>query len=348
MFTRRDAAKLGAAGLAGALIGGVGAGPVFARDRMAPLSTLSQANFHTSMLKILARSDRVAIPTFRFGVVMRNGIAATGNSGSARTEAIAELVGVDLPLLQNVAHQAFSDFVARVRATGRTVLGWNEISGSQAFAKLEPTASPFIKKPFADSRTVAVVAPEYLPLINGPVDLPLSDKGAFNQNNPKALNSMSYELGCLVMVPSIVLDFAALTGSGHSVYGNSANVGVQPGLFLVPLFTRITFHHAKVSLFGETGTLILEDRIAVGQAGELVQTASHNNRAEIEEWNSYVNSMRWWNEPNLAGPLRPTQAYDFSTYQYRVDPEAFTAACLSGARSAHAVYIGAVDANPPK
>ncbi len=346
MYSRRDAMQLGAAGMAGALIGLGAASPAQAQ-KMTALAALSDKNFHRSMLKVIARSNRVALPSFRFGVVMRNGIAASGNSGTATTEAIAELVGVDLPLLQDIAHQAFSDFVGRVRATGRTVLGWDEISSSQAFAKLEPTPSPFVKKPFADSRTVAVVAPEYLPLVNAPVDLPLSDKGAFNQNNPKALNSMSYELGAVVMVPSIVLDFAALTGSGHSVYGNSANVGVQPGLFMVPLFTRITYYHAKVSLFGETGTMILEDRISIGQAGELVQTSSYNNRAEIEEWNSYVDSGRWWTEPNLAGPLRPTLAYDYSTWQYRVQPDAFTAACLAGARAANQIFVGAVNANPP-
>jgi hypothetical protein len=346
MLSRRNAIKLAAGGAAGALLGPLGAGPALAQ-KMTPLASLSQRNFHISTLKLLARSDRIAIPSFRFGIVMRNGIAASGSGGSANTEAVAELVGVDLPLMQQVAHLAFSDFVGRMRATGRTLLGWNEIASSAAFAKLEPTPSPFVKKPFADSRTAAVVAPEYLPLINAPVDLPLSDKGAFNQNNPKTLNSMSHELGCLVMVPSIVLDFAALSGSGHSVYGSSASVGVQPGLFLVPLFTRLTFYHAKISLFGETGTLILEDRVAVGQAGRLVQTASYNNRAEIEEWNSYVNSGRWWSEPNMAGPARPTQAYDYSTWQYRVDPDAFAGACLDAARAVHTIYLGAIDANRP-
>jgi hypothetical protein len=346
MFTRRDTMKYGLGGIAGAMLGGGLTTPVQAQ-KMTALSAFSEKNFHRTMTKILARSDRIALPSYRFGVVMRSGLAASGNSGSVTTEAVADLVGVDLPLLQRIAHEAFNDFVSRLRATGRTLLGWNEISSSKAYAKLEPTASPFIKKPFADSRTVAVVSPEYLPLINGPVDLPLSDKGAFNQNNPKALNSMSYELGCLVMVPSIVLDFAALQGSGHSVYGNSASVGVQPGLYLVPLFTRFTFYHSKVSLYGESGQLILEDQVAVGQAGELIQTSSHNNRAEIEEWNAYVNSGKWWTDPHLAGPSRPGLAYDYSNYQYRVEPDAFTAACLDAARATHTVYLGAVDANRP-
>lgn len=193
-----------------------------------------------------------------------------------------------------------------------------------------------------------MVAPEYLPLVSLHSDAPLSDKSPFQLGNWRALNAISADLKCLVMIPTVVLDFAALTGSGHKVYGGAADVGIQPGLYLVPLFTQFSFFHAKIALAGEGGKLILEDRVSVGQAGELVQTSSHNNRAEIEEWNSYLASGVWWSQPWAAGPMRPTQAYDFSTYQYRVEPGAFAAACLDGARSAHAVYVGAVDANPPK
>jgi hypothetical protein len=314
---------------------------------MVPVTALGPANFNTSMAKVLTRSDRIAVPSYRFGVVMRSGIGATGNSGSVRVEASADLVGVDLPVLREVAHRGFSDFIERLRATGRTVIGWEEITASKGFAKFEQTPVPFLKKPFADARTVALVSPEYLPLVSIHTDTPLSDQSPLSLGNWRALNSISAELKCVVMIPTVVLDFAALTGSGHSVYGGAANVGVQPGLYLVPLMTQFNYWHAKIALAGEGGRLILEDRVSVGQAGELVQTSSYNNRDEVERWNAYVNSMAWWNEPNLAGPARPTGAYDYSSYQYRVAPDAFAAACLDGARAAHSVYIGAVDANRP-
>jgi hypothetical protein len=149
------------------------------------------------------------------------------------------------------------------------------------------------------------------------------------------------------MTPSLVLDFAALSGSGHSVYGDGANVGIKPGLFLVPLFTHFNFYHAKIALAGEGGRLILEDRVAVGQAGQLVQTSNFNNNAEIEEWNAYVRSNAWWTEPGLAAPSRPTLGYNYSSYQYRVDPALLQAAVMDAARATHGLYMGVINANPP-
>lgn len=126
---------------------------------------------------------------------------------------------------------------------------------------------------------MAVVSPEYLPLLTIGPEVPLSDRSPFNLGNARALNVMSAQLKCLEMIPSLMLDFAALTDSGHRVYGGGANVDIQPGLFLVPLFTHFNFFHAKIALAGEGGRPILEDRVSVGQAGQLVQIGSFNNNA---------------------------------------------------------------------
>jgi len=337
----------GGIGAMGALAAGSLAAPARAADRMVGLDTMSLNNYHQVMAKVLARTDRIAVPSYRFGLVMRNGIGASGGSGTTKVDLTADLVGVDAAMMRELAHRAFSDFIERLRATGRTVLGWNEISASEGFRKLDPTPAPFLKKPFADSRTVAVVSPEYLPLLTIGPEAPLSDRSPFNLGNARALNSMSASLKCLVMIPSLVLDFAALTGSGHRVYGGGADVGIQPGLFLVPLFTHFNFFHAKIALAGEGGRLILEDRVAVGQAGKLVQTSNYNNNAEIEEWNAYVRSNMWWTEPNMAAPSRPTLGYNYSTYQYRVDPDLLRNAVMDAARATHGLYMGVINANRP-
>ncbi len=337
----------GGMGVMGALAaGGIAASPAQAANGMVPLDGMSLKNYHQTMAKVLARTSRIAVPSYRFGLVMRNGMGASGDAGGTKVDLKADLVGVDAAMMRQLAHLAFSDFIERLRATGRTVLGWNEISASEGFRKLEPTPAPFLKKPFADSRTVAVVSPEYLPLLTIGPEAPLSDRSPFNLGNARALNAMSAALKCLVMIPSLVMDFAALTGSGHRVYGGGANVGIQPGLFLVPLFTHFNFYHAKIALAGEGGRLILEDRVAVGQAGQLVQTGSFNNRAEIEEWNAYVRSNAWWTEPNMAAPNRPTSAYDYSSYQYRVDPGLLQNAVRDAARATHGLYMGVINANP--
>jgi hypothetical protein len=337
----------GGIGAMGVLAAGRLVAPASAADRMVGLDAMSLSNYHQVMAKVLARSARIAIPSYRFGLVMRNGMGASGGSGTSSVDLKADLVGVDAAMMRQLAHLAFSDFIERLRATGRTVLGWNEISGSEGFKKLDPTPAPFLKKPFADSRTVAVVSPEYLPLLTIGPEAPLSDRSPFSLGNARALNAMSAALKCLVMIPSLVLDFAALTGSGHRTYGGGANVGIQPGLFLVPLFTHCNFFHAKIALAGEGGRLILEDRVAVGQAGQLVQTGSFNNRDEIEAWNAYVRSNAWWTDPNLAAPDRPSLAYDYSAYQYRVDPGSLQNAVMDAARATHGLYMGVINANRP-
>lgn len=345
MMARRDLIK-GGLGTLGVLAAGGGALPALAQSKMVPLSALSAGNFDHSMAKVLARSERIAIPSYRFGMVLRSGVSATGSSGEVTTELAADLVGVDAAMLRGIAHQMFSDFVERLRATGRTLVGWNEIQGSAAFKKFQISQDPFVKRPFTDARTVAVVTPEYLPLINVHLDAPLSDQSPLSLGNWRAINALSVETKSLVMIPRLVFDFAALTGSGHRVYGSSASVGIQPGLHLVPVFTQFQFYHAKIALAGEGGRLVLEDRIAVGQAGELVKTGSFNNRDEVERWNSYARSNAWWSGPNPA-PDRPSRAYDFSTYQYRVDPSQLTSAILDAARSAHGVFMGVINANRP-
>ena len=347
MVTRREALALGAGAVAGMALGdgllrGVQAQP------MASLASLSPANFHDDMLRIMRRTRRVAFPSFRFGVVVRSGISASGNAGNVNVEATADLVGVDQAMLQQLAQQAATQLADQVTASGREVVQWSELSASRGFGRIEQTPAPFIKQPFADARTVAMVAPPGMPLVSLHIDAPLSDKSPVQLGNWRAINAISADLDCLVVIPTLVLDFAQLTGSGHSVYGGAANVGVQPGIFLVPQFTQYNFYHARIALAGDIGRFILEDRVPIGQAGQLVQTSNFNNNAEIEEWNAYANSLRWWNEPNLAGPSRPTRAYNYSTYQYRVDPQAFSAACLDGARAVNGVFMQAMLANPPE
>lgn len=336
----------GTIGAMGALAAGGLAAPAQAADKMVALDALGLKNYNLSMAKVLARTTRIAVPSYRFGIVVRSGLGASGGSGTTKVEITADLVGVDVAMMRQLAHLAFSDFIEQLRATGRTVLGWNEISESAGFKKLEPTPDPFIKKPFADARTVALVSPEYLPLLTIGQEAPLSDRSPFSLGNWRALNAMSAALKCVVMIPSLVMDFAALSGSGNSVYSGGANVQIKPGLYMVPLFTQCNFYHAKIALAGDIGRMILEDRVALGQAGELVQTGSFNNRDEIERWNAYVRSNMWWTQPNLAAPDRPTLGYDYSTYQYRVDPALLQSAAMNAARATHSLYMGVINANP--
>lgn len=273
---------------------------------------------------------------------MRSGVAASGGQGSVQIEASADLVGVSLEQMREIADAAYADFIARLGQIGREVVPAAEMKASAGYAKLEMTEVPLVKKPFADARTVVMVSPNGMPLVNQHSDSPITDKSPFSLGNWRAINQMCVDLGCVTMIPSVVIDFAQLSGSGHSVYGTSAKVGITPGLYLVPLFTQLSAHHAKIALAGPSGKIILKKRVAIGQAGELVHTSSYNNRTEVDWWNSIG---RW--DANASPLSKPGQAYDYSTYQYRVDPGLFAQACADGASAMNGIYVDAAAANRP-
>jgi hypothetical protein len=338
MFDRRDCLTTLAGGAALAL--GLRAQPVRAAD-VPRLDAMGAGSVAATGVKLLANAAPIAVPSYRFGVVMRSGIAATAQSGSVTMDATAELVGVTLAALRSIARAAHEDFVAQLAATGRPIMGQDEIRASSGYARLETTPVPFVKKPFADARTAVIVSPPDMPLISLHSDAPLTDKSPFALGNWRAINQMCVDLQCVVLIPNIVIDFAQLSGSGHSVHGGGASVAIRPGLHLVPLFTYVSAHHAKIALAGPMGKVILKDRVAIGQPGEFVKTASHNNRAEVEWWN-----MTAVNQPDNAG--RPTQAYDYSAYEYRVDPAAFASTCLDAARAMNRIYAAPAGQYLPK
>lgn len=348
MWDRRAILSGTMGAISAAMIGGGGTtAPAAAAKQMIGIGAMGTQNFNTAMAKVLARTQRIAIPSYRFGLVLRSGISATSDAGDVQMEAAADLVGVDVAMMRKIADRMFTDLVAQLQAAGRSVMTPDEVMATKAVQKFTVTPDPFVKKPFADARTIAVVTPEYQPLINMHIDAPLSDQSPASLGNWRAVNALSVETKSLVLLPRIVFDFAALTGTGHKVYGGTASVGVQPGMYLVPVLTSFGFYHAKIALAGDIGHLRLEDRVAVGQAGELIQSGSFNNRDEVERWNSYVNSNAWWTMPGGAAPGRPTRAYDFSNYQYRVDPAMLEQVCFDGALVTHRIFAGAITANPP-
>jgi len=341
MLTRREAMKFG--GAAAACVGlGFNSGDLLAADRMWPLNGIPTNALNPAGIKVLANAERIAVPSYRFGVVMRSGISATGGSGTVHMEASADLVGVTLEKMRLIADAAYADFIQKLGATGRPLVTADEMAASAGYRKLEPTPVPFVKKPFADARTVVMVSPNTLPLVSQHSDAPISDKSPMSLGNWRAINQMCVDLKCVVMIPSLTIDFAQLTGSGHSVYGSNARVGIQPGLFLVPLFTQLSAHHAKIALAGPSGKIILKDRVTIGQAGEMVQTSSINNRADVDWWNAVG---RW--DANATPSSSPGRAYDYSAYQYRVDPTTFSQACLDAAKAMNTIYAGAAGENRP-
>lgn len=342
MITRREAIKIGGAGAAVSMFGLGGWHAARAEAELLSLDAISARALNSTGIKVLANAERIAVPSYRFGVVVRSGISASGGQGTVQMEATVDLVGVSLEQLRQIADTAFADFLGQLEQTGRTIIPTAEMQASAGYAKLEMTDVPFIKKPFADARTVVMVSPNGMPLVNQHSDSPVTDKSPFALGNWRAINQMCVDLKCVVMIPSIVIDFAQLSGSGHNIYGSNANVGIRPGLYLVPLFTQLSGHHAKIALAGPSGKIILKERVVIGQAGEMVQTSSYNNRAEVDWWNSVG---RW--DTNATPMSSPGRAYDYSAYQYRVDQPLFAQACMDGAKAMNKIYAEAAATNRP-
>lgn len=320
-MSRRDGLRLGAAAaLAAALPRPVRSQPAGIEI---PARDIERAN-----AKILANAPRIAIPSYRCGLVVRSGVSASSLAGGVRVEAAADLAGIDLAQMRAMATQAMADLRAALEASGRTIVPKEEMRSSSGWQRLEFTPQPFVKKPFADARTSAFIAPDGCELVTTHLDQP-SDRGPGSLGNWRALNQMCVDLDCVVLLPSVTIDFATMSGSGRSLYSGSASVDVRPGLFLVPGMTQCLIFHAKIPLAGPIGVVRLKDRVALGEAGELIETARRGNRQEVEWWNL----MAAGGTTSMPDWARPSQAQESASYIYVAEPKRFSE--LYG-RGAHA------------
>ena len=283
---------------------------------------LAWANFDGKAVSHLKREARIAIPTYRLGIVVRSGISAT--SPNVRAESAVDLVGVSLPMARSIADRAMADLLAVAQASGRPIATDAEIRASAGYAQLRKAPVPWGKSPFADARHAVFVAPEGRDLFFTHFDAPMSDQSPLSLGNWRAINKISVDLKAVVLLPTVVIDFAQLSGSGHSGIGGGVNTSVRPGLYVVDVLTYLSAYHAKIPIAGDLGRANLKRRVPIGQAGEFVKTADVNNRAEVAWWNADV--ARGAATPGTG----PVSAYSYGSYEYRIDPATFADTCMGG------------------
>lgn len=295
------------------------------------LSGLNASALNTRGLGFIGNTERIAVPSYRLGVVVRSGVRATASSGRVAMESSVDLTGISEQQLRSLADKAYANFIEQLKATGRPLVPMDEIRAAPGFARITPTPVPFAKKPFADARSVVMVSPNGMPLVSTHFDSPLSDQGTMSLGNWRAINQLSVDLKAVVLIPTVIIDFAELKGSGHSAIGSSASISVKPGLYLVDVLSGLGAYHARIALAGELGKARLEKRIAIGQAGEFVETSRVGNRKEVEWWNTMA-----VNQPNNM--LKPGNAYEYATYEYRVDPPLFDKVVMDGLSAMNRAY----------
>lgn len=331
MIDRREL-LVGAATLAGAGL------PVPVAAAELALSGLNWAAFDGKPLKLLAKAPRIALVGYRFGMVVRSGISASTMGNRAMAQADVELAGVGVDDLRAIAAVARDDFLTQLAATGRPLVPVDEMRASRGWGELERTPVPFAKSPFADARLAVFTAPPGEDLVFTHFDAPMSAQGPLSLGNWRALNQMSVDLKAVLLLPTLVLDFAQLSGSGQSSLGGGASVSARPGLFIPPMLTYLAGFHAKIRIAGDLGRANLKSPVLIGQAGDFVKTADANNRAEVANWNA----MAAMNTARGSGP----DAYSRTSYQYRVDGPLFAQRCAEAAKAANAAFAEAVRANP--
>lgn len=304
------------------------------------LSALSWADFDRRAVSgILNQADPVAIPSYRLGFVVRNGINAITTGGRAMSQTDVELAGLDLAMAQAIAGKALADFTEQVRATGRPVLSAEDVRAQPAYAEVKRATIPWTGRIPADARTFAYVAPANHDLFFINLDVP-NDQGPFGLANGRAFNKICAGLGAICATPTLVVDFAELSRSGGGAFSGDAATAARPGLFLPELVTGGLFHFGKNALAGGGNRSGLQKRVRLGQAGQMIQTRQADNQAEVAWWNSSA-------AMGVAGHGSPN-SYAMAGYRYQIDPAQFEAVVLTGARALNRALAQALAENRPR
>ncbi|HRD45553.1 MAG TPA: hypothetical protein PLF78_03610 [Caulobacter sp.] len=326
----------GAAATGLGLAATAGAGSAQAQS-YADLATLSVKDLNYRNFSSLGPSRNVGVMGYNFGLVFQNGLGAMASGNNVQVSSAYQLAGMTVDLMQAIAAKAQADLIAQLAAAGRPILTTEQMHATQAFQALKSSAIPFRKQPAADARRVVIAPPTGQGLYLTAVDSPLTDKSPFDQASVKALHMIGMELDAVILIPTLVIDVASLSRSGNSIYSGGASVGIEPGLFMVELFSGLNVYHARNKIAGDGGRGALQKRVRLGQAGQLVEASSYSNRDEVAWWNSRVNSGM-----ATPGEIGPTFAYAHNTYKYVVEPTLFQMRALAAASALNRASVQAV------
>jgi hypothetical protein len=325
---------------AAAALAAAGAGRPAAAQTYVDSASLTWADFDRRAVSgILNQADPVALPSYRLGFVVRNGINSITTGGRAMSQTDVELAGLDFAFVRQLADAALADCTEQVRATGRPVIDAAQVKAQPAYAELKLTQPPWTGRIPADARTFAFVPPNDHDLFFINLDVP-NDQGAFGLTNGRAFNKICAGLGAICATPTLVVDFAELTRSGGGAFSLDASTAARPGLFMPEMVTGGLFHFGKNALAGGGNRSGLQKRVRLGDAGQMVQTRSAGNQAEVAWWNSSA-------AMGVAGPGSPN-SYNMAAYRYEVDQARFREAVMTGARALNRALAQALAENRPR
>ncbi len=302
-------------------------------------------------LALLQKAPRVAVAGFRVGFVVRNGASAQSRAafsnlgGGSRVQQAASasievtLDNIDRARMQAIAERAYADFTVALKASGRTLVPPEELQASPGWKEIE--ATPQTDKPYQNNltmskKTYAFVSPQALPLWFGHFDQPLGDKGPFALGNWRAMNRLSTDLGAVVVVPQIVVDFAEVSTSGNSMWRSSAEVGAKGAMSIERGLTTMWIFHATRPEFGDFGSAQLKEGLPLpGDFGEFVETTEESTKTANAVGNAVTGLFTM-----LTGAQGTVKSSQKQTLKAK--PEVYEALSVAGAQRVGALFAKAM------
>lgn len=269
-----------------------------ASTSMVPLAT--QLKLKNDIPGEMRGLNKVVVPQFRVAFVAKTGVSARGGAalsnlgqttGGTRTITQAQsarvdmmLGNVDYALMQGIAERLHGDFVARLQAAGKEVLPLETLKQSSGYAKLKflPADKPYSKSPFDDTREYVFATPKSLPLAFMHIDTSLGNASPFDQENTKAMAEIAATLGAVVLMPTVIVDFAQLESSGNSRFATSAEAAALPkvGIAANTMLIAMTGKDVKIFFAGDARFARLnEPFFSEGEFGTVVPVDSFDNVA---------------------------------------------------------------------
>ncbi|HEY0140476.1 MAG TPA: hypothetical protein VGF48_06240 [Thermoanaerobaculia bacterium] len=235
-------------------------------------------------------AQRVAIPTYRVLFVTRNKVTARaedwlggvggGSSSGAKASMEVMLGNMDYAALQAIVDAAYADFVAQIKATGVEVVPFETVKASAAYQTLKinggNAAKPYTKVLPGGQTHVVILSPTEIPLWFTNWDGGITDQG-MSQANIKALGNLSKELNAALLYPTMMVDFAALSGSGGK-FARRAEVGAQKAVFIHPVGTLFWTQDHRGAAFSR----ITDGIGAEGDPGAFISGGESNNSGLVK------------------------------------------------------------------
>lgn len=267
--------------------------------RLQPLDSLQSVQLESTLDRVSGKAPKVAIAGFRVAFVTSRkanayagaglaNIGATNRVRQAQNKSIEiKLQGVDASWMQAIADAAYADFVARLKARGHEIVELETVKSAEAFKALQLV--PLEGKPYVKDERI-VVSPSAIPLWLAHFE-PLGGL-SFGLGNWQTMSKLSADLNAVVLIPTLSIDFAAVSSSGRSNYGSHAEVDAKAAMAIEGGQTILWAMHAENPRAGDFQSARLKASLAVpGEYGE-TKTADTYNDAGLANLGTMLTGMQ--------------------------------------------------------